>query len=59
MQLRFVERPQALLHGDLHTGSMLVTQNSTKVRAAPLASEFRNPKSIYVWGYGLGLRLRA
>lgn len=27
---RFCERTQALLHGDLHTGSIMVTQTSTK-----------------------------
>jgi 5-methylthioribose kinase len=27
---RFCERTQALLHGDLHTGSIMVTHDSTK-----------------------------
>lgn len=28
---RFCERAQALIHGDLHTGSVMVTPNSTQV----------------------------
>ena len=28
---RFCERAQALIHGDLHTGSMMVTVDSTQV----------------------------
>lgn len=28
---RFIERTQALVHGDLHTGSIMVTQESTQV----------------------------
>lgn len=28
---RFCERAQALIHGDLHTGSMMVTTDSTQV----------------------------
>ena len=28
---RFIERAQALIHGDLHTGSIMVTPNSTQV----------------------------
>lgn len=28
---RFCERAQALIHGDLHTGSVMVTQDSTQV----------------------------
>lgn len=28
---RFCERSQALIHGDLHTGSVMVTRNSTQV----------------------------
>lgn len=30
-ELRFCERAQALLHGDLHTGSIMVTPDSTQV----------------------------
>lgn len=30
-QVMFTERRQALLHGDLHTGSLLVTPNTTHV----------------------------
>jgi predicted unusual protein kinase regulating ubiquinone biosynthesis (AarF/ABC1/UbiB family) len=30
-QAMFTERRQALLHGDLHTGSLLVTPDSTHV----------------------------
>lgn len=30
-QFRFCERAQALLHGDLHTGSIMVTPDSTQV----------------------------
>ena len=30
-QLRFCERAQALVHGDLHTGSVMVTKDSTQV----------------------------
>lgn len=29
--VRFCERAQALIHGDLHTGSVMVTQDSTQV----------------------------
>ena len=28
---RFIERAQALIHGDLHTGSIMVTTDSTQV----------------------------
>jgi S-methyl-5-thioribose kinase len=28
---RFIERAQALIHGDLHTGSIMVTEGSTQV----------------------------
>jgi S-methyl-5-thioribose kinase len=28
---RFIERAQALIHGDLHTGSIMVTPDSTQV----------------------------
>ena len=28
-QARFIEQAQALLHGDLHTGSLMVTQDTT------------------------------
>jgi len=28
---RFIERAQALIHGDLHTGSVMVTRESTQV----------------------------
>ncbi|KAL2649545.1 hypothetical protein R1flu_017673 [Riccia fluitans] len=31
LKARFCERTQALLHGDLHTGSVMVTETSTKV----------------------------
>lgn len=31
LYLRFCERSQALIHGDLHTGSVMVTQDSTQV----------------------------
>ncbi|KAG2569625.1 hypothetical protein PVAP13_7NG432500 [Panicum virgatum] len=30
-ELKFIERAQALIHGDLHTGSIMVTPNSTQV----------------------------
>jgi len=30
LQLKFMEQSQALLHGDLHTGSILVTPESTQ-----------------------------
>ena len=29
MQSRFMERQQALLHGDLHTGSLMCTEDTT------------------------------
>ena len=29
MQAKFIERSQALLHGDMHTGSLMVTQDTT------------------------------
>lgn len=29
MQAKFIERGQALLHGDMHTGSLMVTQDTT------------------------------
>lgn len=29
MQAKFIERRQALLHGDMHTGSLMVTQDTT------------------------------
>lgn len=29
LQAKFVERAQALLHGDMHTGSLMVTQDTT------------------------------
>ena len=35
--LRFCERAQALLHGDLHTGSVMVTHESTQVLDLELA----------------------
>ena len=31
LKLKFLARPQALLHGDLHTGSIMVTEQDTKV----------------------------
>ncbi|KAG0569049.1 hypothetical protein M758_6G057800 [Ceratodon purpureus] len=31
LKSKFCERTQALLHGDLHSGSIMVTQNSTKI----------------------------
>ena len=33
VQLKFMEQGQALLHGDLHTGSVLVTPDSTQACA--------------------------
>ena len=36
-QVRFMEHTQALLHGDLHTGSILVTPESTQVWCNPPA----------------------
>lgn len=38
MQVMFSERAQALLHGDLHTGSLLVTQQTTHVIDAEFAT---------------------
>lgn len=29
LQAKFIERSQALLHGDMHTGSLMVTQHTT------------------------------
>ena len=34
-----MEQSQALLHGDLHTGSVLVTQDSTQVGAELLVAQ--------------------
>src|SRR4029079_15820779 len=31
LQLKFMASPEALLHGDLHTGSIMVTQSQTRV----------------------------
>uniref|UniRef100_A0A7N0UEE8 S-methyl-5-thioribose kinase n=1 Tax=Kalanchoe fedtschenkoi TaxID=63787 RepID=A0A7N0UEE8_KALFE len=31
LKLKFIERAQALIHGDLHTGSVMVTSDSTQV----------------------------
>ncbi len=31
LKLEFMSSPEALIHGDLHTGSIMVTQNETKV----------------------------
>lgn len=31
LKLKFLSRPEALLHGDLHTGSIMITQEETKV----------------------------
>ena len=31
LPFRFCERAQALIHGDLHTGSVMVTRESTQV----------------------------
>jgi len=31
LKLKFMARPEALIHGDLHTGSIMVTQSETKV----------------------------
>ena len=31
LKSKFCERTQALIHGDLHTGSIMVTSNSTQV----------------------------
>jgi 5-methylthioribose kinase len=31
LKLEFMTRPEALLHGDLHTGSIMVTANATRV----------------------------
>ncbi|CAK9318039.1 unnamed protein product [Citrullus colocynthis] len=31
LKAKFIERTQALIHGDLHTGSIMVTQESTQV----------------------------
>ncbi len=37
MQARFMERQQALLHGDLHTGSLMCTDDTTYVIDAEFA----------------------
>jgi 5-methylthioribose kinase len=37
MQAQFMERQQALLHGDLHTGSLMVTEHSTHAIDAEFA----------------------
>ncbi len=37
MQSRFMERQQALLHGDLHTGSLMCTEDTTYVIDAEFA----------------------
>ena len=31
LKLKFMSSPEALIHGDLHTGSIMVTENETKV----------------------------
>ncbi|MCA6114141.1 S-methyl-5-thioribose kinase [Bradyrhizobium sp. WSM 1738] len=31
LKLKFLNAPEALIHGDLHTGSIMVTENETKV----------------------------
>ncbi|MCK1713575.1 MULTISPECIES: S-methyl-5-thioribose kinase [unclassified Bradyrhizobium] len=31
LKLKFMARPEALIHGDLHTGSMMVTESQTRV----------------------------
>jgi 5-methylthioribose kinase len=31
LKLKFMARPEALIHGDLHTGSIMVTESQTKV----------------------------
>jgi 5-methylthioribose kinase len=31
LKLEFLARPEALIHGDLHTGSIMVTENETRV----------------------------
>ncbi len=31
LKLKFMARPEALIHGDLHTGSIMVTENETRV----------------------------
>ena len=36
-QAKFLERQQALLHGDLHTGSLMVTESTTHVIDAEFA----------------------
>jgi 5-methylthioribose kinase len=41
VQLKFMEQSQALLHGDLHTGSVLVTPDSTQVRTERLVARAR------------------
>ena len=38
-QLKFMEQSQALLHGDLHTGSILVTPESTQACPAVMPHE--------------------
>lgn len=37
LQAKFVENQQALLHGDLHTGSLMVTEDTTYVIDAEFA----------------------
>ena len=37
MQAKFIERAQALLHGDLHTGSLMCTQDTTYMIDAEFA----------------------
>lgn len=38
LKLKFLAQPQALLHGDLHTGSLMVTESDVKVIDAEFAS---------------------
>ena len=47
MQAKFMEQSQALLHGDLHTGSILVTPESTQV-PAPKGRAKQTLQQLYV-----------
>ena len=57
LKFRFMTDAQALLHGDLHTGSIFIRQDSTKIFAsefgtyAPMGYEVGNVVANLIFAY--------
>lgn len=61
LKFNFMTNAQALIHGDLHTGSIFISQNNTKVfdpefgTFAPMGYDTGNVIANLVFAYGNGL----